>query len=282
MSNTGHAGVERAHDVQIASGAATLEGELSVPAGAQGVVLFAHGSGSSRHSPRNQYVARVLRAAGVGTLLFDLLTREEEAVDIYTRHLRFDIQLLAGRLVDATNWLKQPDELERLRVGYFGASTGGGAALVAAAELGEEVGAVVSRGGRPDVAGERALQRVKAPTLLVGSSLGGVGRFAGGLAAHFAGQLPPALVLPFSYVLPFAEVTLGALILLGLFNVFAFSLSGLLLVALTFGTAMLGDAPTVAHNVQYALVNFVLLSFADYNGYSVDRLRRPRPPVGNP
>ena len=166
MGNPGHAGVERARDVQIASGAATLAGELNVPASAQGVVLFAHGSGSSRHSQRNQFVARVIRAAGVGTLLFDLLTREEEAVDIYTRHLRFDIQLLAGRLVDATNWLKQSDELGRLRVGYFGASTGGGAALVAAAELGDEVGAVVSRGGRPDLAGE-ALPRVKAPTLLV-------------------------------------------------------------------------------------------------------------------
>ena len=167
MSNTGYAGVERAHDVQIASGAATLEGELIVPAGAQGLVLFAHGSGSSRHSPRNQYVAQVIRKGDVGTLLFDLLTREEEAVDIYTRHLRFDIRLLAERLVDATNWLKQTDELEHLRVGYFGSSTGGGAALVAAAELGEEVGAVVSRGGRPDLAGSDALQRVKAPTLLV-------------------------------------------------------------------------------------------------------------------
>jgi len=167
MSNKGYAGVERAHDVQIASGAATLEGELRVPAGAQGVVLFAHGSGSSRHSPRNQYVARRIRAASVGTLLFDLLTREEEAVDIYTRHLRFDIGLLAERLVDATNWLKQTDELGRLSVGYFGSSTGGGAALVAAAELGDSVGAVVSRGGRPDLAGSDALQRVKAPTLLV-------------------------------------------------------------------------------------------------------------------
>ena len=115
----------------------------------------------------------------------------------------------------------------------------------------------------------------------VGKFLGGVGNFAGGMAQHFAGKLPPALVLPFGYALPFAEVTLGALILLGLFNVYALSLSGLLLVALTFGTVMLGDAPTVAHNVQYALVNFVLLYFADYNGYSLDRLRRPRPSVGN-
>ena len=116
----------------------------------------------------------------------------------------------------------------------------------------------------------------------IGKFMGGVGNFAGGMVQHFAGKLPSALVLPFSYVLPFAEVILGALILLGLFNVFALSLSGLLLVALTFGTVMLGDAPTVAHNVQYALVNFVLLYFADYNGYSVDRLRRPQPSVGNP
>jgi thiosulfate dehydrogenase (quinone) large subunit len=116
----------------------------------------------------------------------------------------------------------------------------------------------------------------------VGKFLGGVGNFAGGMAQQFAGKLSSALVLPFGYVLPFAEVTLGTLILLGLFNVFALSLSGLLLVALTFGTVMLGDPPTVAHNVQYALVNFVLLYFADYNGYSVDRLRRPKPPVGNP
>jgi putative phosphoribosyl transferase len=166
MSNTGATGVARAHNVQIASGETTLAGELNVPANAQGVVLFAHGSGSSRHSPRNQYVARRIRAANVGTLLFDLLTREEEAVDIYTRHLRFDIQLLADRLVAATNWLKGTGDLEHLRVGYFGSSTGGGAALVAAAELGEAVGAVVSRGGRPDLAGE-ALPRVKSPTLLI-------------------------------------------------------------------------------------------------------------------
>src|SRR2546423_8261452 len=124
MSNTGHAGVERAHDVQITSGAATLEGELGVPAGAQGVVLFAHGSGSSRHSPRNQYVARVIRESGVGTLLFDLLTREEEAVDLYTRHLRFDIGLLATRLVEATVWAQRQDDARDLRAGYFGSSTG--------------------------------------------------------------------------------------------------------------------------------------------------------------
>ncbi|OLE97843.1 MAG: hydrolase [Cyanobacteria bacterium 13_1_20CM_4_61_6] len=157
----------REHGVRIPSGEAVLEGELKVPVGTQGVVLFAHGSGSSRHSPRNQYVAQVIREAGVGTLLFDLLTREEEAVDLQTRHLRFDIGLLARRLVDATDWIKREADFSHLRVGFFGSSTGGGAALVAAAELGESVGAVVSRGGRPDLAGENALRRVKSPTLLI-------------------------------------------------------------------------------------------------------------------
>jgi putative phosphoribosyl transferase len=153
-----------ARDVQIRSGTVVLEGDLSIPAGAPGVVLFAHGSGSSRHSPRNQFVARTIREAGVGTLLFDLLTKEEEAIDIHTRHLRFDIGLLAERLIDATYWLK--GDLSHLSVGFFGSSTGGGAALVAAAELGESVGAVVSRGGRPDLAGD-ALPQVKCPTLLI-------------------------------------------------------------------------------------------------------------------
>jgi len=156
----------RSREVRITSGGATLEGELAVPAGATGVVLFAHGSGSSRHSHRNQYVAQVIRQAGIGTLLFDLLTRNEEAADLHTGHLRFDIGLLARRLVDATRWIAAGPETGRLRVGYFGASTGGGAALVAAAELGPQVGAVVSRGGRPDLAGP-ALPRVQAPTLLI-------------------------------------------------------------------------------------------------------------------
>ena len=156
---------EKAQDVHIRSGAAMpTTAELIIPEGAKGVVLFAHGSGSSRHSPRNQFVARTIRAAGVGTLLFDLLTREEEAVDLHTGHLRFDIGLLAQRLIDATYWLK--GQLDYLQVGYFGSSTGGGAALVAAAELGKSVGAVVSRGGRPDLAGD-ALPLVKAPTLLI-------------------------------------------------------------------------------------------------------------------
>jgi putative phosphoribosyl transferase len=151
-------------EVQIRSGAVMLEGELSIPEGAPGVVLFAHGSGSSRYSPRNQFVARTIREAGLGTLLFDLLTKEEEAIDSLTGHLRFDIRLLAERLIDATYWLK--GQFNDLSAGYFGSSTGGGAALVAAAELGETVGGVVSRGGRPDLAGD-ALPLVKSPTLLI-------------------------------------------------------------------------------------------------------------------
>ncbi|MCZ7572134.1 MAG: dienelactone hydrolase family protein [Ardenticatenaceae bacterium] len=148
------------------AGPVVLEGNLSVPEGARGIVLFAHGSGSSRFSPRNRSVAQVLRRAGVGTLLIDLLTAQEEAVDVQTRHLRFDIPLLAERLVGATDWLGQNPDTRDLRVGYFGASTGAGAALVAAAERPDAVGAVVSRGGRPDLAG-RALSRVRAPTLLI-------------------------------------------------------------------------------------------------------------------
>ena len=157
---------ERTGEVHISAGSVVLSGELLVPRKASGIVLFAHGSGSSRFSPRNQYVARVIREAGVGTLLFDLLTREEEAIDMLTRRLRFDISLLAQRLVDATHWLEWQDETMHLRPGYFGSSTGGGAALVAAAALGEIVGAVVSRGGRPDLAGD-ALPLVKAATLLI-------------------------------------------------------------------------------------------------------------------
>ena len=153
-------------ELRIPSGGAILGGELSVPLGAAGVVLFAHGSGSSRHSPRNQYVARVIREGGIGTLLFDLLTPEEETVDMRTAQLRFDIDLLAGRLMDATRWIATEPDTRRLRVGYFGASTGAAAALVAAAELGPRIGAVVSRGGRPDLA-RFALPRVQSPTLLI-------------------------------------------------------------------------------------------------------------------
>src|SRR5205807_8559234 len=138
--------------VEIPARDKTLEGELRLPQDAMGIVLFAHGSGSSRHSPRNQFVARVIRDAGVGTLLFDLLTREEESIDIQTRELRFDIGLLARRLVEATEWVKGHGDLKHLRIGYFGSSTGGAAALVAAAQVGASIGAVVSRGGRPDLA----------------------------------------------------------------------------------------------------------------------------------
>ena len=133
-----------------------LEGSLNIPTGARGIVLFAHGSGSSRHSPRNRYVAEVLQQAGLATLLMDLLTPDEERVDLRTAHLRFDIDLLASRLVMATEWLHERADTRQLKVGYFGASTGGGAALLAAAQLPQAippVSAVVSRGGRPDLAG---------------------------------------------------------------------------------------------------------------------------------
>jgi len=153
-------------EVEIPAGRVQLSGNLIVPADAPAVVLFAHGSGSSRHSPRNRFVARTMNGTGLGTLLFDLLTLEEEAVDVETRQIRFDIGLLAERLGWATNWiLQEPAALGR-RIGYFGSSTGGGAALVAAAARPAHVGAVVSRGGRPDLAGA-ALGKVRAPTLLI-------------------------------------------------------------------------------------------------------------------
>ena len=152
--------------VRVSADRVGLEGNLAFPGSARGVVLFAHGSGSGRHSPRNRYVARALREAGLATLLVDLLTEEEEEVDLRTRHLRFDIGLLAQRLVGATKWLAQNSDTRNLRIGYFGASTGAAAALVAAAEHPKPVGAIVSRGGRPDLAGP-ALPRVAAPTLLI-------------------------------------------------------------------------------------------------------------------
>jgi putative phosphoribosyl transferase len=164
MNRTTEEAAERL--VQIPIGSITLEGNLAIPEGARAVVLFAHGSGSGRHSPRNRYVAEVLRDAGLATLLMDLLTAEEEAEDMYTAHLRFDIPLLAERLVGATDWLRQASETASLRIGYFGASTGAAAALVAAAQRPDTVGAVISRGGRPDLAGA-ALPRVRAPTLLI-------------------------------------------------------------------------------------------------------------------
>jgi pimeloyl-ACP methyl ester carboxylesterase len=145
---------------------AMLSADLVLPADARGLVLFAHGSGSSRHSHRNQFVARVLQQSGFATLLMDLLTIEEERIDNQTRELRFDIDLLARRLATTVQWTSAQDLLHGLPVGLFGASTGAAAALVAAADHPEDVKAVVSRGGRPDLAGER-LTRVKAPTMLI-------------------------------------------------------------------------------------------------------------------
>jgi dienelactone hydrolase len=147
-------------------GAERLEGDLAIPHAATGLVVFAHGSGSSRHSPRNRYVAEALNEAGLATLLFDLLTEREEAIDDRTGELRFNIDFLAGRLLSATDWLQGDEDTRDLLIGYFGASTGGGAALVAAAHRPRDVYAVVSRGGRPDLAGEW-LPRVQSPTLLV-------------------------------------------------------------------------------------------------------------------
>jgi dienelactone hydrolase len=151
--------------VQVPAGSVVL-GNLSIPANAIGVVLFAHGSGSSRHSPRNRYVAETLQAAGLATLLIDLLTAEEEAVDSRTRELRFDIGLLRDRLIAAIDWLTQNSDSHDLKIGCFGASTGAAGALMAAAERPERVHAVVSRGGRPDLAAP-VLDRVQAPTLLM-------------------------------------------------------------------------------------------------------------------
>ena len=153
-------------EVRIPAGRATLDGNLTVVNPAIGLILFAHGSGSSRLSPRNQFVARMLNKARLATLLFDLLTPEEESVDLQTREHRFDIGLLAERLIHATKWAKQQVETRDLRIGYFGSSTGAAAALIAAARLPDATGAMVSRGGRPDLAGE-ALPKVKAPTLLI-------------------------------------------------------------------------------------------------------------------
>jgi putative phosphoribosyl transferase len=152
--------------VRIPTAGVMLDGDLCLPAGTRAVVLFAHGSGSSRLSPRNRFVAAELRKAGLGTLLFDLLTKEEERIDAYTAELRFDIGLLAGRLVGATDWVMTAPSARGLSIGYFGASTGAAAALVAAAARPQAVGAVVSRGGRPDLAGD-SLPGVGTPTLLI-------------------------------------------------------------------------------------------------------------------
>jgi pimeloyl-ACP methyl ester carboxylesterase len=160
--------VERS--VTIQAGGVELEGDLAIPQGATGIVVFAHGSGSSRHSSRNKFVAEVLRRGNLGTLLLDLLTVREEQVDIRTRELRFDIGLLADRLIGAMDWLDDQNDTRGFPIGLFGASTGGGAALVAAARRPDRVGAVVSRGGRPDLAGDE-LRYVRAPTLLIVGSL---------------------------------------------------------------------------------------------------------------
>jgi dienelactone hydrolase len=156
----------RTRAVRVAAGPVTVEGDLVIPDGAHGIVLFAHGSGSSRHSSRNRYVARVLQGSGLATLLIDLLTAKEEAEDIHTAEFRFDIGRLAGRVAGAADWLKKQPDTASLAIGCFGASTGAAAALVAAASRPEIIGAVVSRGGRPDLAGS-ALPYVQAPTLLI-------------------------------------------------------------------------------------------------------------------
>lgn len=152
--------------VRISLGQTMLEGDLAIPAEAKGIVVFAHGSGSGRFSSRNLFVAQYLQNEGLATLLFDLLTRREEEIDNYTMKLRFDIDLLAGRLSGATKWLIAQEGVENLAVGYFGASTGAAAALIAETRNPDVVRAVVSRGGRPDLAGQ-ALRRVQAPTLFI-------------------------------------------------------------------------------------------------------------------
>jgi len=157
---------EKRNEVKIPSGEATIKGNLQVPQNAKGIVLFAHGSGSSRFSPRNTYVAGLMNKRSIATLLIDLLTSEEEIVDEVTGQYRFDIDLLAKRLLDSTNWLRGHSAAKNLTIGYYGASTGAAAALIAAANLPEDIKAVVSRGGRPDLAAKHLL-KVKAPTLLI-------------------------------------------------------------------------------------------------------------------
>ena len=154
-------------EVRIPSGAAWLYGDLALPAGLQGLVLFAHGSGSGRHSARNRQVAQELHSAGIGTVLFDLLTAAEEQSDVHTGEHRFNIALLTQRLQDVTLWVISQDQFKNVPIGYFGASTGSAAALISAARLGERLTAVVSRGGRPDLAGTVVLAELQAPTLLI-------------------------------------------------------------------------------------------------------------------
>lgn len=169
-------------EILVPVGRVSVAGHLSIPQQPKGVVVFAHGSGSSRHSPRNQYVSRVLNEAGFATVLFDLLTPEEER----DRANVFDISLLASRLVNVTGWLAGQPDTAALPVGYFGASTGAGAALAAAAHPGVKVAAVVSRGGRPDLAGE-ALHHVQSPTLLI---VGGLDEMVLGLNRQARAAIP--------------------------------------------------------------------------------------------
>jgi pimeloyl-ACP methyl ester carboxylesterase len=188
--------------VRVPAAGADLSGDLVVPEAARGVVLFAHGSGSSRRSPRNQQVAAALHAAGYATLLMDLLTETEERVDARTRHLRFDIPLLAGRLTDAADWLGRVDAVAALPLAVFGASTGAAAALRTAADRPDRVRAVVSRGGRPDLAGA-ALGRVRAPTLLiVGGADSDVLQLNRDAAARLGGENELAVVPGASHLFP--------------------------------------------------------------------------------
>jgi putative phosphoribosyl transferase len=173
-------------EVEIPAAGVFLAGHLTVPAGARGVVLFAHGSGSSRFSPRNRFVAQALQEEGLATLLMDLLTEKEEAIDLQNRQLRFDIDLLAGRLRESVDWLGKNPATAALAIGCFGASTGAAAALIAAADRSTRIKAVVSRGGRPDLAGE-ALARVKAPTLLI---VGGIDQVVIELNRQAMARLP--------------------------------------------------------------------------------------------
>jgi len=161
-----HGHYTEVRSVLVSTDSIKLHADLTIPKNAEGIVLFAHGSGSSRYSPRNKYVAQVLQKAGLATLLIDLLTEEEEKVDDYTAHLRFDIGLLAKRLAGTTNWIIKNSDTKNLSIGYFGASTGAAAALVASVDCPVAISAIVSRGGRPDLAGP-VLPRVKAPTLLI-------------------------------------------------------------------------------------------------------------------
>jgi putative phosphoribosyl transferase len=193
---------QSAQAVQVLVSGAQLAGDLVVPSGARGVVLFAHGSGSSRHSPRNQQVATGLHDAGLGTLLMDLLTEDEERIDAQTRELRFDIPLLAGRLTDAADWLETSEAAAGLPLATFGASTGAAAALITAAERPDRVRAVISRGGRPDLAGE-ALGRVRAPTLLiVGGADPQVLELNREAAARIAGENEVSVVPGASHLFP--------------------------------------------------------------------------------